>query len=110
MQIITIWPGQCGQFQPTFPLTGMSFSGSNAHTNTVAAAILLPKFGSTLDCIGGEGLCSQEGFVGASVLCVGEWMLLPVCLGISHGCDFRGSYSLSHGFPAVFWLKVDGNL
>ena len=79
-------------------------------TNTVAAAILLPKFGSTLDCIGGEGLCSQEGFVGASVLHVGEWMLLPVCLGISHGCDFRGSYSLSHGFPAVFWLKVDGNL
>lgn len=66
-------------------------------TNTVAAAILLLKFGSTLDCIGGEGLCFQEGFVGASVLHVGECMLLPVYLSISHGCDFCGSYSLSHG-------------
>ena len=79
-------------------------------TNTVAAAILLLKFGSTLDCIGGEGLYFQEGFVDVSVLHVGECMLLPVYLGIAHGCDFCGSYSLSRGFPAVFWLKVDGNL
>ena len=47
-------------------------------TNTIATAILLLKFHSMLDWVGGEGLCFQEGFVGASVLHVGECTPLPV--------------------------------
>ena len=73
--------------------------GPGLPASKTATALLFLKFEFSSELHWWGRVCFQERFFR-----VGEGTPLPVYLGVLEARGaFYGPYSLSHGFPAVFW-------